>query len=104
MGSTATYLCQQCGLSANVSGGSDRGMGAATETVWCGHCKVLQDVASAVCDSRAYRSAGSVWRDVPLRCAHCEREVVQKWHRKLPCPSCGGTIDIDPGGEFMMWD
>lgn len=104
MGSTATYRCKKCDLSAAVSGGADQGMWSATQTVWCGDCKALLDVASSVCDSRNYSGPEAVWRDVPLRCHHCNSEAVQRWHRELPCPSCGGKIDVDPMGGIVMWD
>lgn len=103
MGRRATYLCKQCGLSAAVSGGADRGMRAFSQTIWCDHCKKLQDAATRLCDSDIYDGPESVWREIAVRCGICRSEAVQKWGRGQPCPACGGALDVD-ASSHVMWD
>jgi len=104
VGHSQTYQCKKCGFSATVSGGSDRGMRVFMQTVWCGECRLLQDVATRRTDSADYDDPQSAWHDVPLHCSECESESVEKWQRAQPCPACGGSIEIDPKGKLLMWD
>jgi hypothetical protein len=46
MGRTYLFECSRCGYRAKVSGGSDRGVHFAVQTIVCGECKELYDAVT----------------------------------------------------------
>ncbi len=122
MGMTATYKCQSCGLSAKVSGGRDVGKYASTQTVWCAHCREIQDVMvrhqagfgrrCKFCDAMPnIRRAPDtdidkaiVLHDDTPRCFTCGTQRLQAWNSKDPCPACSGEIAMDQDAGIVMWE
>ena len=96
MGHTFEFQCPVCGYSATVSGGDDYGMGSATTTVRCDHCKTIRDVVT----SEEPWDASSIKKVTDLKCPKCSGPVT-KWRGKR-CPKCGGKMEII--GEGILWD
>ncbi len=105
MGRSNTFKCSSCGLTAVVSGGPDRGMSFFTETVWCGECRLLQDVTVKKTKVRFQQNvAPKNMIDVRPKCSKCKSENVTIWHKDQACPVCSGKVSVDPNGECDLWD
>ena len=95
MGTWYGYRCQECGYSADVSGGEDVGMSVQTQTGYCLACKKLVDYVTKIQDGDGDQ------QDVGI-CDDCKTPVKQKWYSGDPCPRCGGSFDET--GKVTMWD
>lgn len=93
MGCSYEFRCDDCGLSAEVSGGPDRGFYIETRTFWCVDCGILQDITVAKDQSDSpcpplipqFTKVGAV-------CRQCGSNDVAEWHSARPCPKCGGSV------------
>lgn len=93
MGSAFKFTCSQCGYEAEISGGADCGIEAATETMVCNACRALVDVLVASKNREI---------DHP-HCPECHSGNVVKWDaRRRPCPRCSGLMN--QGDIAMFWD
>jgi hypothetical protein len=103
MGLTTDYLCENCGLSAFVSGGSDSGFFAFTETFYCPSCQTLQDVLMtrlpAGPDDNRPR-----WDNTTPSCCKCGGVALVPWRRGQACPRCDGPLRENPEGRIANWD
>jgi len=105
MGMTHEFVCQDCGLAAAVSGGSDRGFFVQTQTMFCQRCRAL-------CDVLVDRTYDFTHPRPPLtpeeerrigRCPECMSDDLIAWKNGEPCPACGGQIsagNVPP----VLWD
>ena len=48
MGRTYSFECSKCGYCAKVSGGADRGVHVAVQTILCSECKELHDAVTGL--------------------------------------------------------
>ena len=90
MGTEYHFRCDNCSLSAEVSGGPDSGMYAEWTTVWCPDCESLSDVTTASEDHEAeaeYRQRTVTLPD-DLRCPNCRAKGLRTFDQKV-CPKCG---------------
>ena len=98
MGSEYRFTCDDCGFEAEVSGGFDVGMVAATQTIACRECGDLTDVDVGDAPSTSPE-------DVPKMALHCPkspRHEVTQWNHPGPCPRCGKTMTRGP--LTLLWD
>lgn len=97
MGELATYQCDKCNYSAQISGGPDMGMMVKTNTYVCQKCKEIVDVITFNVDSEE-NNVG--------KCPSCHStEQLEVWdNRKCPCPKCNGKMKISPNGLSILWD
>jgi hypothetical protein len=99
MGQRFHFRCASCAYEAEVSGGPDCGMAAATQTVACSKCKKLWDVVT----SHEPWNYGVV--TIPMKCpkSRASAHKVTAWNRGDPCPQCGGVMRArrDP---VLLWD
>ena len=100
MGDRSEHVCGACGYRATVSGGPDAGMQAITDTMACRSCRELVDVLVAT-----HEPDGSEPPVVP-RCPNCQAggAALAPWRTGEGCPRCDGTMTVDPGGAFILWD
>lgn len=101
MGSLYEYACEKCGLTAEVSGGLDRGFSAATATRYCRTCGELRDVLVGNYDHSAGVPPQST-EDYIGRCPRCKGQDLAPWHNGDPCPRCGGKVR--QMGLTACWD
>jgi ribosomal protein S27AE len=100
MGNLREYSCPDCGYTAKVSGGKDRGFIAFTETVECLDCHNLADVEiGKVVDETPENE--EVIQPVHSRCPSCGSFNLKPWDGKT-CPQCGGTMI--KGDVTILWD
>lgn len=93
------FLCPACGLESHVSGGEDRGMIAATTTIYCETCQTLQDALMA---EELYANPP---KEIAPRCEKRKSHPIKLWSRDQPCPRCGqALLKEDPNGIAIMWD
>lgn len=103
MGERYEFVCGDCGYSATVSGGKDRGFVAFIETMVCTDCKKLVDVL--VGEAKEFsgplgKSEGEEFGKCPV----CSGKNVKPWDAKeRSCPKCGKQMH--KGDEpVLMWD
>jgi len=126
VGSVQTYKCSDCGLSAMVSGGGDRGKYAFSQTIYCNDCNILAD---ATTDHQAYLNVSGCptcekiwlsrfsdeadfsdpdlsqkWHQMTPVCPKCHGKSIKLWSEGNPCPKCGGRLEEDPEGKSALWD
>jgi Zn finger protein HypA/HybF involved in hydrogenase expression len=105
MGMIQKFVCQDCGLKANVSGGEDRGFYVQTRTMFCQQCRALYDVLV----DRTYDFTNPRPPLTPEeqqligRCPECESDALIAWTDGDPCPACGGEISKGRG-PAVLWD
>jgi hypothetical protein len=98
MGANYLFTCKSCGYSADVSGGPDVGMLAATRTVSCSECQELYDV---VVSENAWDDELKQNRIEP-RCPTSKKHSVTLWEHPSPCPKCGKKMKR--GKMSRLWD
>lgn len=106
MGSSYLFECPECGYSAEVSGGRDRGFVAVTETRTCDRCREVVDVlvgetSSLAEEGRAAFPEGEGLERYKGRCPICDKVLNNAWDGK--CPRCGGEM-IRNEDVIIMWD
>ena len=97
MGTRYGFYCKQCGLSANVSGQSDAGFIATTETKYCRTCRELYDVLTAIAHTSEPTDETRVGH-----CPRCKGTELTAWRRGDPCPRCCGTMQ--QAEIVTLWD
>ena len=65
----------------------------------CNDCKELVDV---LVSSRT-REATGVDAEIG-RCPECESDHVSPCVAPMPCPKCGGKVELDEKGGVTCWD
>ena len=96
MGQLYQFECSNCGYRAEVSGGDDRGIAAATTTIACRACRRLYDVPTA-------QMGDSPSKPIPPSCPDADHHPIEQWTAGGPCPRCG--TPISPGeGAVILWD
>ncbi len=99
MGTQFLFTCPDCGYEAEVSGGGDAGMIAASETILCLDCKELSDITTTIW---AEGNPMDVREEFPLQCDKNENHTVRLWEHPDNCPRCGQQMEK---GDFtMIWD
>lgn len=94
MGKKFTFKCTGCDYEVVVSGGPDRGMRIATNTVVCLDCSELQDVVT-----EKYFEV----EDPDLSCKFCGSKDLKDWNNSDPkCPKC--LNNMKGAGLVFMWD
>ena len=104
MGMTFHVRCKGCDLTADVSGGRDRGFFISTETMFCASCQTLVDVLTGYTNDPSHPIPSSM-ADKDARFGHCPRcngEQLTPWRLRKPCPRCGGEIEMS--GIPTLWD
>lgn len=99
MGADYKFSCNNCSLSAEVSGGPDSGMYAEWTTVWCADCKSLSDATTASEDLEAeaeYRRRTVTLPD-DMKCPNCRTKGLRTFDQKT-CPRCGEEKVIQGSG------
>jgi hypothetical protein len=102
MGALRQFTCNQCGYSAEVSGGADRGFVAKTLTVVCRICQEISDVSVGQWPDPDASSRGQVPTRITPRCPRRSSHPVQPWTPVDPCPKCGGRMENK--GMTVLWD
>ena len=97
MGTCYQFTCS-CGFQAEVSGGFDVGMIAATQTVACRNCGTLEDVHVGDAPTTSSEDVAKM----SLHCPKSRRHQITQWNHPGPCPRCGETMTR--GSMTMMWD
>jgi DNA-directed RNA polymerase subunit M/transcription elongation factor TFIIS len=99
MGSFSKFECPDCGYSAEVSGGPDRGMKISVETSICTRCKELIDVITEVYDCENPDLEKRIGK-----CPKCRRKkCLIPWNpEERLCPRCGGRVGNK--GPIGLWD
>ncbi len=100
MGAIYRFSCLDCGYSAEVSGGWDRGFLSATQTVICESCNELVDVAVGGDDRLKLLGETEAAELGP--CPRCGLAVEKKWGEPYNCPECDGRMER--GELIMLWD
>ena len=98
MGMWLDFRCPACGLHGHVSGGPDCGMMAATTTIYCLTCGLLQDATERT------READGTLIPVALRCRRRKTHRIRIWNDEEPCPKCGQALMQQDLGNFTLWD
>src|SRR6266850_6130628 len=101
MATSDDFKCTNCGLSAEVSGGDDRGMIVKTRTVYCRTCQTLADVTIGFYDHPTLERASSDEENIG-KCPICRGVELTKWSTGDPCPKCSGSVE--KGGQTALWD
>jgi hypothetical protein len=96
MGVTYDFKCTSCGYLAQVSGGTDFGMMALTETMICTNCIGLVDV---IIEARPHSQDLNEYIGL---CPNCSTDNVIKWSQDQPCPKCSGIMER--GDNVVFWD
>lgn len=97
MGSIYSCTCKKCGLTGEVSGGSDVGFDVKTQTAYCENCRALIDYVTEVWSDPG--DGGEILVNV---CPSCKESLLIDWNGGEPCPKCKGELVI---GELVMdWD
>jgi hypothetical protein len=94
MGTLYQFTCAACGYTTEASGGSDRGIREAVQTVSCQDCREIFDATLGRADSRRGRTEPKCERNPSHR--------VVPWTHGGPCPVCNATMP--PGVEYALWD
>ena len=98
MGATYQYRCHDCGYTAEVGGGPDRGFCVETQTGVCATCNGLVDYTTRVLDPNE-----AAFPNVSCGvCHHCGTPILKIWNDGDPCPRCGGNCQRGPC--IMDWD
>ena len=100
MGCTFDFSCPKCGYHVSVSGGTDCGFHAVTNTILCGDCKRLYDVVTS--EDPASTAFDDGWKPSAYSCPKSTRHAVELWFHPGPCPKCG--TQMTKGREAMLWD
>ena len=101
MGTKFEFVCQQCGHSAEVSGGRDVGMVAVVQTMVCQDCKELVDVLIGKQGREGPTGDPDYDRNLG-RCPRCEGVGLITWDDSRPCPRCDS--EMIKGGTIALWD
>lgn len=103
MGADYNFSCDNCSLSAEVSGGPDSGMYAEWTTIWCPDCKNLSDATTASEDEEAVAKYHRRTVAIPdnLRCPKCWSKGLRTFDQMV-CPKCGTdkVFKSDSGGDW----
>lgn len=110
MGFRQSYRCEGCELQAMVSGGKDCGFYVETETRYCTHCQILDDVGVRLWCKEMLPDLLPPSRVEELveaeagfgLCPTCKKPISQTWAANSPCPRCGGTVEAIEG-QFEQW-
>jgi hypothetical protein len=99
MGAVRIFRCEGCGYEAEIGGGLDFGLTAATWTVHCLDCRELRDF---VVSNNLQEVSGKDWKPKFYRCMKNSKHRVELWSDPGPCPRCGKTLT---GWETtLLWD
>jgi hypothetical protein len=99
MGLLYLFSCPACQFKAQVSGGLDYGMMAATQTIACGNCRRLYDAYVG----KAERTSPEHVEAAELKCPKGSRHQVEVWNHPGPCPRCGETL-VRADDASVCWD
>ena len=99
MGMYSKFGCPDCGYTAEVSGGKDRGGYISVETSICTRCKELVDVLTGVFDCKKTDLEKRIGK-----CPKCGRKkCLIPWNpEERLCPKCGGNVENK--GSIGLWD
>lgn len=104
MGCSYEFRCDDCGLTAEVSGGPDSGFYVETRTFWCSACEHLQDVAVKKDQTDSpYPPLSPEFKAVIPRCHECKSDNLADWQSGQPCPRCRGSMTRS-GDMVEFWD
>ncbi len=98
MGSLYPFTCDHCSYEADVSGGFDRGMISATQTIACQDCGILMDVGAGDAPTTSQEDAAAM----TLHCPKSSKHKVTPWNHPGYCPKCGKTMSR--GDVTTRWD
>ncbi|MCJ2376909.1 hypothetical protein LNL84_08675 [Vibrio sp. ZSDZ34] len=95
MATLRAYKCQDCGLTATVSGGEDALFSGPTNTFYCKSCETLQDIVLPLVRPSL---------DAPIEnnCSSCNSTHLVEWSSLKPCPRCNGSLALDPTDNFVI--
>ena len=99
MGALRMFRCRACHYEAEISGGLDHGMAAATWTV---HCLTCRDLFDVVVSDEPWRASEEGWRPDTYRCEKNPKHEVELWSDPGPCARCGTTLTA--GEPTALWD
>ena len=81
-----TFLCENCGYTADVAGGVGHTRLAFVETMLCADCRIVTDVRHIHSISQFHEAAiGS--------CSNCKGANLSKWTEPYACPKCDQTMN-----------
>lgn len=104
MGCSYEFKCNDCGLTAEVSGGPDSGFYIETRTFWCSKCESLQDVTVKKDQSDSpYPPLTPQFTAVTPTCHQCNSHGLSEWRSGQPCPKCGGSVSQSED-ITVFWD
>lgn len=103
MGTAYQYECPRCEYSAVVAGDREVGMVAVVRTMVCASCKALVDVVVGFVGHDGPIGDSEYDRDLNV-CPECRSTDVHTWPCSTPCPRCGISMGIKPGGETVHFD
>lgn len=104
MGSHYLFQCACCGMSAEVSGGDDRGFFARTQTNYCHSCGCLKDIFIGHTNDPSHPIPEAfAQQDASVgKCPSCGGNNLSPWVDGDPCPKCGGPMPKGP--LTVCWD
>lgn len=99
MGRTYIFECPKCGSRARVSGGADRGLGFAVQTILCLDCRQLHD---AVTEYRVRRDGALVEGWVRRRLKSLRETAGDRPLRPPPFAAALNRLPL-PGAKPLRW-
>lgn len=106
MGTRYTFVCEECGYNASVSGGKDSGYLLDVETMICNYCHELVDVAIGPADGVIFEKEieEEVMEDIG-KCPECGRKKLSSWSPEAKtCPKCGKQMTLDLDAPVVEWE
>lgn len=101
MGACYLFKCSECGYTAEVSGGKDRGMSASVQTMICKDCTALVDVYMGRYD-QDHETGDAKFISEQGNCPKCFGKNLDAWNNKMSCPKCKATME--KGDMTILWD